>query len=77
MSPLCKEFHTPSPMRCSSPLIDSQSPLLLVSSSGSRPQCERTFIPAARQIYRRSFSSNHERFLLMRRQSILITTHET
>ena len=33
-----------SPMRCSTPLIDSQSPSLLVSSSGSRPQRERTFI---------------------------------
>ena len=35
MSPFCKGFHTPSPIRCSTPLIDSQSPSLLVSSSGS------------------------------------------
>ena len=28
MSPFCKGFHTPSPMRCSTPPIDSQSPSL-------------------------------------------------
>ena len=56
-SPFCKGFHTPSPMRCSTPLIDSQSPSLLVSSSGSRPQHERTFIPCSVPNLREDFSS--------------------
>ena len=77
-----KGFHTPSPMRCSTPLIDSQSPSLLVSSSSSGPQYERTFIPSSMPNLREEFSSCRfhpimNSFLLMDRQSILLMPHET
>ena len=82
MSPLCRGFHTPSPMRCSTPLIDSQSPLLPVNPVlVIGPSVKGLLSPAVCQIYRGilllQVSSNHERFLLMHRQSILITPHET
>lgn len=78
MSPLCRGFHTPSPMRCSTPLIDSQSPLLPVNPVlVVGPSVKGLLSPAACQILLLQVSSNHERFLLMHRQSILITPHET
>lgn len=57
VSPVCKGFHSPSPIRCSTPLIDSLSPLLLVFSSPSRPQPKRTFISCNMQNLQEEFSS--------------------
>ena len=59
----------------------SQSPSLLISGSGSWPQREGLFSPAAHQIYRRNFPPvpfiQSRTVLLMRRQSNPITPHKT
>ena len=61
--------------------VDSQSPSVLISGSGSWPAREGLLSPAARQIYRRNFPPvgfiQSRTVLLMRRQSNPITPHET